>query len=70
MRIAVSKISLTCSCIADCCVPCQLAPLSLISPVELDEMERENSFSKAAKRVLILWSVRNRQWRHWELPKT
>ena len=36
-------------------------PLSLISPVELDEIEWENSFSKAAKRVLILWSVRNRQ---------
>ena len=30
-------------------------------------MEREKSFSKAAKRVLILWSVRNRQWRHREL---
>ena len=46
------------------------APLSLISPVKLDERERENSFSKAAKRVLILWSVRNRQWTHKVTLKT
>ena len=46
------------------------APVSLISPVELEEREgrkegrkTRESFSKAAKRVLILWSVRNRQWR-------